>query len=139
MTQFQLTFDARDPQRLARFWGNVLGYVSQPPPEGFDSWDEFAAANNMPADAADMYAAVVDPDGVGPRVLFLRVPEDKSAKNRMHLDVVVPRDDRTDRGPLETRAGELEFAGGTRLREMDEHGHLWFVMADPEGNEFCLV
>ncbi len=65
----QISVDAAGPRSLGAFWCEVLGYVEQPPPPGFDNW--------------------VDPDGVGPRLFFQRVPEAKTAKNRFHLDVNV--------------------------------------------------
>src|SRR5205085_997876 len=86
-TQVQVTFDCVDPQGLGRFWATTLGYIEQPPPEGFDSWDAFLDSIAMPADERDRAYAVVDPDGTGPRLYFQKVPEDKTAKNRVHLDV----------------------------------------------------
>lgn len=86
---FQVTFDAAEPERLGRFWGAVLGYVEQPPPDGFATWDAFLDSVGVPEDARDTMYAVVDPDGVRPRLLFQRVPESKSVKNRVHLDVNV--------------------------------------------------
>lgn len=84
---FQVTFDAADPQALGEFWAELLGYIEQPPPPGFDTWDEFMKANDFPAEDADKYYAIVDPDAKGPRVFFQRVPEAKAGKNRVHLDV----------------------------------------------------
>ena len=127
----QITFDATDAPAQARFWALALGYVPQPPPEGFDSWDAFADAQNIPADVRDAFGAVVDPDGVGPRVLFIRVPEGKTAKNRMHLDVM--SDD------PEAHIGALVAAGATRGDHHEQFGAKWTVMADPEGNEFCVT
>ena len=83
----QITFDAADPGALAAFWEEVLGYVQQPPPEGFDSWQDALAAFGVPEELWNSRAALVDPDGAGPRVFIQQVPEGKSAKNRLHLDV----------------------------------------------------
>jgi len=80
----QITFDARDPARLARFWAEALGYVRQPLPPGFDTWQQFAERIGLPPDNWDAYDALVDPDGAGSRLFFQRVPEDKIAKNRVH-------------------------------------------------------
>jgi hypothetical protein len=85
----QVTFDAGDPPSLADFWAVALGYVIQPPPEGFDSWDGWAREMEIPEENWDDARALVDPDGGGPRLFFQRVPEGKSAKNRVHLDVNV--------------------------------------------------
>jgi hypothetical protein len=127
----QITFDAADPPVLAEFWALVLGYEPQPPPPGFDSWAAFAEANDIPDDRLGDYGAVVDPEGKGPRLLFLRVPEGKVAKNRVHLDVGVP-----DR---EAHVARLVEAGATRLGDHAEVGTEWTVLQDPEGNEFCVA
>ena len=137
----QVTFDAAHPPALAGFWGELLGYVEQDPPEGFDSWEAWAVANDLPRERWDDYAARVDPDGAGPRLYFQRVPEPKTAKNRVHLDLAVG-----GRGtpPEESRAlvaaavERAVAAGATRVREVDEGDEHWVVMQDPEGNEFCL-
>ena len=88
-TGFQVTFDAGDPEGLGRFWGQVLGYIEQPPPTGYASWAAYLDSIDVPADQRDSMYAVVDPDGRLPRLLFQRVPEGKTAKNRVHLDVNV--------------------------------------------------
>lgn len=74
-TEIQISFDANDPPKLAGFWAQALGYVQQPPPPGFATWEEFAVKNNIPFDSVDDYAAIIDPDGKGPRFLFQRVPD----------------------------------------------------------------
>jgi hypothetical protein len=85
----QVVFDANDPERLAGFWASALGYVAQPPPEGFASWDDWARDAGIPEENWNDARALVDPDGAGPRLFFQRVPEAKTAKNRVHLDVDV--------------------------------------------------
>jgi hypothetical protein len=134
----QVTFDARDPAAQAEFWALALDYIVQPPPPGFDDWLSFAAAVGVPEDQWDRLSAVVDPAGVGPRLLFQKVPEPKELKNRVHLDVNVGAgaDDRRARA-AEHRA-RLEAVGASFLREVDEPAGWCLVMADPEGNEFCL-
>lgn len=137
----QVVFDCADPDRLARFWADALGYKIQDPPPGFDSWPAFLEAMNVPKDQWDRASAIVDPDGRGPRLFFQKVPEPKATKNRVHLDVNAGGQDRP---PAERRAGvhakveELVAAGATRLSEHDELGSHWVVMQDPEGNEFCV-
>ncbi|WP_069467438.1 VOC family protein, partial [Actinacidiphila rubida] len=84
--QFQVTFDCAEPLRVARFWCEVLGYVA-PPPEGFATWDDFD--RSQPEEERGSWCACTDPSGVGPRLYFQRVPEGKSVKNRVHLDVRV--------------------------------------------------
>jgi hypothetical protein len=134
----QITFDAHDPAQQAEFWALALGYVVQPPPPGFESWEAFAAQVGIPEDEWDRLSAAVDPDGAGPRVLFQKVPEGKTVKNRVHLDVNVGAgsDDRS--AAAQAHRERLEAAGATFLREVDEPSGWCLVMADPEGNEFCL-
>ena len=140
--KLQVVFDAADPPALAAFWGEAIGYKEEDPPEGFDSWEGWAVANDLPREEWDNYASRVDPDGVGPRLFFQRVPEPKTAKNRVHLDLSVSGGPGT---PMEERranvAAEVEravAAGATRLKDYDEAGQHWVVLQDPEGNEFCL-
>jgi len=139
--QVQVTFDAHDPRRLAAFWGEALGYVEQPPPPGFGTWEEFARHINLPQQRWNDFAGLVDPDGVGPRLFFQRVPEGKTAKNRVHLDLNVGAavsDPEQRRPVVRQRSEQLVDAGGSVLREVDEPGGWCVVMADPEGNEFCV-
>ena len=124
--QWTLGCDAADPQRLARFWAQALGYVPEP---GYDDPDG---------------ASLVDPAGVGPAIGFLIVPEAKTAKNRMHIDIRVagePPWDMASRARLiRGKAAELAAAGGAVVREEhygEDLGHI--VMRDPEGNEFCVA
>ena len=89
MPSSRSVFDAADPPKLAAFWGEAIGYVEEDPPDGFDSWEAWAVANDLPREDWDRYASRVDPDGAGPRLFFQRVPEPKTAKNRVHLDLDV--------------------------------------------------
>jgi predicted enzyme related to lactoylglutathione lyase len=123
-THWTLGCDAADPQRLARFWALVLGYVLEP---GFDE------PHN---------ASIIDPDGRGPAIGFLQVPEGKSAKNRMHIDVRVagPREGAEREVAISGAIPALVSAGATVVRVErygDVLGHV--VMLDPEGNEFCVA
>lgn len=138
----QVVVDARDPGTLAAFWAEALGCVLEPPPAGFADWEEFLRSVGVPEADWGRYAAVVDPVGGGPRLLFQKVPEDKVVKNRMHLDLSVsggreaPPEDR--RSAIARAAARLEGLGATVLGPMEEPGSYWVVMQDPEGNEFCL-
>jgi hypothetical protein len=138
---FQVTFDAHDPDHLAHFWAEALGYVLQPPPPDYETWEEWAIATGYPEENWGDRSAVIDPDESGPRVLFQRVPEGKTAKNRVHLDVNVtgretPEDER--RTIVDAEADRLAGLGATRLTDFDGTGGTWTVMQDPEGNEFCV-
>jgi hypothetical protein len=129
---FQVTIDAASPRALGAFWCEVLGYVEQPPPPGFATWDEALDAFGIDRSDPDRAYAIVDPAGVGPRLFFQKVPEGKSAKNRVHLDVSVGAD------ALQPRAEALVGLGATRVAEFDEPEGHWITMLDPEGNEFCI-
>ncbi|OSP43950.1 MULTISPECIES: VOC family protein [unclassified Streptomyces] len=138
--KFQVTFDCAEPERLARFWCEVLGYVVPPPPEGFATWDDYK--QSRPSEQRDSWFACVDPTGVGPRLYFQRVPEGKAAKNRVHLDV------RAGTGlvgeerlaTLEAECARLVALGAVHERTLyaDEENESCIVMRDIEGNEFCL-
>ncbi len=139
----QITFDCADPARLAAFWAEALGYRLQDPPPGFGSWDQALAAMGVPPENRNDASAVTDPAGAGPRLFFQRVPEGKQAKNRVHLDVRAAPGLAGDArmAALEAEAGRLISHGATRLRRNEpapplDAGNI--VMADPEGNEFCL-
>ena len=139
----QVTFDCADPAALSRFWNEVLGYRLDSPPPPYQSWDEALDAWNVPEENRNDASASVDPDGVGPRLFFQKVPEGKSAKNRVHLDVrAAPGLAGEERmAALEAKCAELVVLGATRRRRLEptppmEAGTI--VMQDPEGNEFCL-
>ncbi len=131
---FGITIDCADPPRLARFWRQLLDYADDPAPPGYDSWPEYDRANGVSDEQASAGATVVEPDGVGPRIYFQRVPEPKVVKNRLHLDVPAGGDQ--TRAVLRRRVEEL---GGTFLRSSDDPADPFLVMLDPEGNEFCLT
>jgi predicted enzyme related to lactoylglutathione lyase len=111
-----IQIDCLDPRRLALFWGTVLGL-------------EIDSTLGEPAHYVGL--AKAGPDH--PHVYFQRVSEPKTLKNRLHLDIRI--DD------IEQATARIETLGGRRLPVQDfrEHGFRWRVMADPEGNEFCLV
>ncbi|MFJ2649085.1 VOC family protein [Streptomyces sp. NPDC087420] len=143
-TKWTLTIDCAHPAELAQFWALALGYDEKPPPTGFASWEEWFAHHDVPEEEWDEGAYLADPDGVGPSISFLQVPEAKVAKNRLHLDVQVGGGRETPweiRWPRVTAAVErLTAAGATVIREYELQGRPDHVlMADPEGNEFCLV
>jgi len=139
---FQVTFDAADPPALARFWAEVLGYVPEPPPVGYVTWEDWLIAMGIPEDRWTSVATLADPSGHRPRVYIQRVPEPKTAKNRVHLDVNcggergTPADVRRSR--VDTEVDRLVGLGARRLNEGGEFGEYHVVMCDPEGNEFCL-
>ncbi len=149
-TSIQVVFDCADPDRLARFWAGALHYIEQPPPAGYASWDAFLEAMHVPREDANAASAVVDPEGKGPRLYFQQMDTPKPAKNRLHLDVnaggggKVPVEER--KGRVDAEVTRLLGLGATilvpwdeqRLEPWEAQGEYWVVMADPEGNEFCV-
>lgn len=115
--EFQVTFDSADPAALAEFWADALGYKLQDPPPGFDTWDAALEAFGVPEDQRNNASALIDPDGKGPRVFIQKVPEGKTAKNRVHLDIrAAPGLEGDDRmAALETEAERLVKQGATRV------------------------
>jgi predicted enzyme related to lactoylglutathione lyase len=116
-----VTIDCDDALTVARFWSAVL---DRPLDEGASS--EFASIG-FP-DHRDQSGWLVDE---GPTWLFAKVPEPKTAKNRMHVDLAAP--------DHETEVARLVELGATRVADMDEWGYRWTVLQDPEGNEFCVA
>ncbi|HET9249712.1 MAG TPA: VOC family protein [Actinomycetota bacterium] len=107
-----LTFDCRDPSKVATFWAAVLGYeVVELDDEGAD---------------------LRDPSGAGWPIVFLVVPEGKAVKNRLHLDL-------RPSGSMAEELERVQALGATQHRYVAEGGSYWTVMLDPEGNEFCIL
>ena len=140
----QIVIACEDPARLTEFWSEALGYVPQPPPEGFESWDAFADAVGIPHERRNDISAAVDPAGVGPRLLFERWDPGPPGR-RLHFDVNSVGGSAVDLGDEERRAAlgreraRLEALGATFEREaVGAAGEIWIEMLDPEGNWFCV-
>ncbi len=106
-----LNLDVSDPDLMSAFWCAALGYEL--------------------VGGVGQYRALEHPTGQVPKMLLQHVPEPKTTKNRLHLDLHV-----TD---IDAEAARLEAAGAIRVQRVDEFGISWIVMHDPEGNEFCVV
>jgi hypothetical protein len=146
--RLQISVDCVDPVPLAVFWAAALGYQVEDPPAGFVSWNEYYRSLGVPdeeldddQDAAD---SIVDPAGRGPRIRFEPVPERKSVKNRLHFDLKVA--DRSapvaERMPVVDAEADRLIALGARVLRRVPPGaidHYFVVLADPEGNEFCVA
>jgi len=111
-----ITVDCRQPYELARFWRDALGFTDDP---------------DNPNHPGDPEAVIVDPKGLHPGLLFIPVPEHKSTKNRIHLDVVPD-------GPRDAEVERLIGLGATLVADHRKPDWGWAVLADPEGNEFCV-
>jgi hypothetical protein len=143
-TKWTLTIDCARPAVLAGFWVMALGYVEASPPEDFASWPEWLTHFRIPEEEWDDGAYIEDPEGVRPGISFLKVPESKVVKNRVHLDVHVGggrQEPFEVRWPRVTAAVTRLTAAGATVIGVDppdgEPDHM--VMADPEGNEFCVL
>jgi Glyoxalase-like domain len=142
---FQLVIDCADPDPLARFWAAALGYVLEPPPAGFATWDDYYRDLGVPEEDLGIGEdRIADPDGHGPSIWFHQVPDRKTVKNRLHLDIRASGD-RTD--PIESRrqrvdaeARRLAGLGATISGPFEDEGldHYAVGMKDPEGNEFDI-
>ena len=143
--RFQLVIDCADPDRLARFWAAALNYELAPAPAGFATWNDFYRELGVPeeelVDGADR---ISDPAGHGPAIWFHAVPDAKTVKNRLHVDIRAGGD-WTD--PIESRrkrvdaeASRLAALGATITGPLSEEGldHYAVGMRDPEGNEFDI-
>ncbi len=146
---WKLVIDSRSAPDLADFWASALEYEVEDPSALVE---QLLAAGHIDAEAVlehhgrktfRGYAAIRHPDdpfdqasgiGRGRRLLFQDVPEGKSGKNRLHIDV------HSEPGGLDELVARLEELGATRVREFDKgpEGH-WWIMQDPEGNEFCAT
>jgi hypothetical protein len=139
--QFQVTQDCADPHALADWWAETLGWEVEPSDEAFirRMVDEGHASESQTKlhNGTLVWtegAAIRHPDGLAaaPRVLFQLVPEAKTVKNRMHLDVRVGSDD------SKAVVDKLTGRGARYLHEASQGPHSWVTLADPEGNEFCV-
>ena len=144
---WKLVIDAEDPHAQADFWAEALGYVVEDhsrlidqllaqgaaPPDitveshGHLAWRDLAAVRHPDDDHDELSDA-----GLGRRVLFQRVPEPKTVKNRVHMDL------HSAPGTMEAEVTRLESRGAAVLRRVNEPSGQWIVMSDPEGNEFCV-
>ena len=109
--EIQVNIDCADLERMTTFYEAALGYVRH-------------------GTAGDQYASMVAADGIGPKLVFQKVPEAKAVKNRVHLDLIVEN--------IEAEAVRFVSLGATRGQAFEEFGMHWIVMQDPEGNEVCL-
>ncbi|MEX3103151.1 hypothetical protein DF268_24740 [Streptomyces sp. V2] len=138
--QVQVTFDCHEPERVARFWCEVLGYVVPPPPEGYATWADYE--QTLPPERRGASFVAMDPTGAGPRLYFQRVPEGKVVKNRVHLDVRVGTGlvGAERLAALEAERDRLIALGAVceRVLLADEFNESCIGMQDIEGNEFCL-
>ncbi|GGO21095.1 glyoxalase [Microbispora rosea subsp. aerata] len=132
-----LTLYCENARLLAEFWKAALGYVDEIPASRFGTDEEPFDRFDLPAGGDEDGALLCDPEGIGPRLSIVRVPDRGRTDNRLHIDVRVPGEgspaDRWERIRME--AARLVRAGGTILEAFDDY----ILMADPEGNEFRVT
>ena len=142
-TPIQVVIDAADPAALSAFWASALaerGYAVPAPPGDFEDWPAFLTANGVPEERWND-ASAIEAEG-HPRIFFQKVPEAKTVKNRVHVDLLagggpsVPVEEQRERVAAEV--ARLEGLGATRVEDHTDLGTHWTVMRDPEGNEFCV-
>ena len=141
--RFQVVVDADDPHALADWWAAALEWTVEPSDEAFirSMIDQGMAAQHDTTTHRGVLvwkegAAIIAPDGEtgpGSRILFQAVPERKTVKNRVHLDLKVGEDH------IEATRDRLVAAGATFLHEGHQGPQRWFTLTDPEGNEFCVA
>jgi predicted enzyme related to lactoylglutathione lyase len=109
-----MTFDCPDPVLVAEFWSAALGYETI-------RWDDYDGATSLPT------------DGSRPHLGFIKVPEGKTVKNWLHLDI------EPSETTMEFEVERLILLGATKIKVFNEPSGTWTLMADPEGNEFCVA
>jgi len=136
----QIAVDCADPHALARFWAAAVDYELEDHHDqileivgaGFASDDDIVEIAGRKAWRTA--AACRDPQGHGPRLLFQQVPEPKTVKDRIHLDLHHPQGDEQ----RDAEVARLIELGATKLWDGQQGPQRWVTMADPEGNEFCV-
>jgi hypothetical protein len=133
--RLQVTFDCSDPTALGCFWAAALDYEEP----DVEAWRAYQRKQGRPEHELNDAFAIVDRDGVRPRLFFQRVPELKTVKNRVHLDIAAPDRQTGDRpAEIDEWVARLVDLGATRLQAVEDESGYFVVMADPEGNEFCV-
>ncbi|RFU22268.1 VOC family protein [Geodermatophilus marinus] len=139
-TDVQIVVDCADPHGLADWWAEALGWQVEPQDESVirgavaaGAATEEETSTHRGALVWRSGAALRSPDPGRPRVLFQLVPEAKTVKNRVHLDLHVGEDRR------EPEVARLVAAGATELHRASQGPFSWVTLADPEGNEFCVA
>jgi hypothetical protein len=137
---FQVVIDSSAPHELADWWAEALGWQVESQDESFilrmiqtGAASEADTIRHRGALVWKVGAALTSPEPGRPRVLFQRVPEPKTGKNRLHFDVRVGPERR------ETEIARLLALGATELWRASQGPYEWATLADPEGNEFCVT
>jgi hypothetical protein len=137
---FQVVIDCAAPHELADWWAEALGWEVEAQDEAFirrmvdaGHASEADTTTHRGALVWKEGAAITSPEPGRPRVLFQLVPEGRTGKNRLHLDVRVGAEHR------EAEAARLVAAGAKELYRASQGPHEWVTLTDPEGNEFCVA
>ena len=143
VVRLQIAFDCKDPVKLSDFYAKALRYKREDAPPGFATIEEWLQARGVPVAEWDDGRAIIDPQGVWPRIWFHKMPTPKPSKNRIHLDIYVglpPRATLAERKALVDPEVRRMLALGAKISEAVEDGDYYFVTClDPEGNEFDVA
>lgn len=146
--KFQITIDCQDPARMCEFWAAALGYVVEPPPEGFATWEAYYKSMGLPDEELGTSPdCLIDPTGRGPRIWFQVVDEPKpeAVKNRLHFDLHAGGGRSNSlavrRNRVDAEASRLTSLGAKQIDVYSVEGvdHYAVAMLDPEGNEFDIL
>jgi hypothetical protein len=147
--EFQLVINCvGHPEPLARFWAEALGYVLEPPPADFATWDDWRREVGLPESWQGRGTdCIVDPEGKAPRIWIQVVPDPKTTSNRLHIDIHASGEGdlpiETRKSRVDAEARRLRALGATLLSSLDEGlepgvDHYAVALQDPEGNEFDI-
>lgn len=136
--RWQLVFTTSQPGRTAAFWCQALGYIPQPPPDGFDTWDEYADEHGMALRQGIDIDAAIDPSGAGPRLLFVR--DDATVRGQLSIEILTGT---TANGPiraeLERTCAELHAAGAHMVSADWNDDDPWVQLRSPDDHPFRVL
>jgi catechol 2,3-dioxygenase-like lactoylglutathione lyase family enzyme len=133
MPRWQLAITTDDPSRTAAFWRSALGYVPQPPPDGYHSWGAYAAANGLDLTHGVDIDAAIHPIGTAPRVVFVR--DDRTSRGKVSIEILVG-----DANPtlVDAHARRLVADGARISSTSDTGGNRWIQLRSPDGDPFRI-
>jgi hypothetical protein len=135
--RWQLVFATDEPTRTARFWRRALGYVPQPPPDGYSGWDAYAAANAIDLRHGTDIDAAVDPTGAAPRLLFVR--DNPALRGSISIEILTGNADTSpSRHGLETACADLASAGARLVSAEWHDNHPWAQLRSPDDHPFRI-
>lgn len=131
--RWQLAITTDDPSRTAAFWRSALGYVPQPPPDGYQTWDAYAAANGIHLTHGVDIDAAIHPIGTAPRVVFVR--DDHTSRGNVSIEILVGD---ADPSLVDAHARRLVADGACITSISDPGDHRWVQLRSPDGDPFRI-